>query len=103
MTTRDGMKGGGLMPEELNALKVEVAKFTGRVESRLDSIASQLVSISDGMKYFVSRQEHDRDQIDLNRRLSSIEGDLRWLWRTMLTGGIGTIGAIIGMAKGWFN
>ena len=91
------------MPEELNSLKVEVARFTGRVESRLDNIAGQLETISDGMKTFVSRQEHDRDQVDLNRRLSSIEGDLRWLWRTMLTGGLGTIAAIIGMAKGWFN
>lgn len=92
------------MPEnEINLLKVEVAKFTGRVETRLDGIAEKLNSISEGMGAFVPRHEHDRDQVDLNRRLTSIEGDLRWLWRTMITGGIGTIGAIIGMAKGWFN
>ena len=91
------------MPEELNGLKVEVAKFTGRVESRLDDIAGQLEAISKGMESFVSRREHDRDQVDLNRRLTGIEGDLRWLWRTMLTGGLGTIAAIISVAKGWIN
>ena len=103
MTALSGMKGGGLMPDELNDLKVEVAKFTGRVESRLDSITDHLVAISKGMESFVSRSERDRDQIDLNRRLSNIEGDLRWLWRTMLTGGLGTIAAIVGMARGWFH
>jgi hypothetical protein len=97
------MKGAVEMPEELNALKVEVARFTGRVESRLDDISGQLSDISKGMESFVPRREHDRDQVDLNRRLANIEGDLRWLWRTMLTGGLGTIGAIIGMAKGWFG
>ena len=102
MTDYDGMKGGIPMPE-LNALKVEVARFTGRVESRLDDIAGQLSEISKGMDTFVSRREHDLEQVDLNRRLGNIEGDLRWLWRTMLTGGLGTIGAIIGMAKGWFG
>lgn len=92
------------MPEDdLNGLKVEVARFTGRVETRLDGIAGQLETISGSMKLFIPRAEHDRDQMDLNRRLTAIEGDLRWLWRTMLTGGIGTIGAIIGMAKGWFG
>jgi hypothetical protein len=88
---------------ELNGLKVEVANFRGRVESRLDNISEKLNTISDGMDRFVPRQEHDRDQVDLNRRLVSIEGDLRWLWRTMLTGGIGTITAIVGFAKGWFG
>ena len=91
------------MPDELNGLKVEVARFTGRVESRLDDIASQLDVITKGMESFVSRREHDRDQVDLNRRLASIEGDMRWLWRTMLTGGVTTIAAIISMAKGWLN
>ena len=91
------------MGDDLNSLKVEVAKLTGRVETRLDGIAEKLNNISDAMGRFVPRHEHDRDQTDLNRRLASIEGDLRWLWRTMLTGGVGTIGAIIGMAKGWFS
>jgi hypothetical protein len=88
---------------DLNGLKVEVATLRGRVETRLDNIAEKLNNISDGMERFVPRQEHNRDQADLNRRLSSIEGDLRWLWRTMLTGGVSTIIAIIGFAKGWFS